>query len=37
MINDKHVDVITQGEFIEKGKKICVIKVDGSKVVVKEV
>ncbi|MDD4871771.1 MAG: NfeD family protein [Kiritimatiellae bacterium] len=33
-INGKRIDVVTQGEMIEKGIKITVIKIDGSRVVV---
>jgi membrane-bound serine protease (ClpP class) len=35
-INNKKVDVVTESEFIERGKKIVVIAVDGMRVVVKE-
>ncbi len=35
-INDKKVDVVTESEFIERGKKIVVIAVEGMRVVVKE-
>jgi membrane-bound serine protease (ClpP class) len=37
LINNKKFDVVTQGEFIEKGKKIIVDRVDGLRIVVKEV
>lgn len=35
-INNKKVDVVTESEFIERGKQIVVIAVDGMRVVVKE-
>lgn len=35
-INDKKVDVVTESEFIERGKKIVVIAVEGMRVVVRE-
>ena len=37
IIEQKTLDVITKGEFIEKNKKIEVIKVEGNKVIVNEV
>jgi len=37
IINDKRYDVVTQGEYIEKGNKIKVIEIEGSKIVVKEI
>lgn len=36
-INSKRVDVVTDSEFIEKGKLVEVIQVDGMRVVVKEI
>jgi membrane-bound serine protease (ClpP class) len=33
-INGKRIDVVTQGEMIEKGMKVKVIRIDGSRVVV---
>ncbi|QQS34683.1 MAG: nodulation protein NfeD [Ignavibacteriales bacterium] len=36
-ISDKRVDVVTDGQYVEKGAKIKVIKVEGVKVVVKEI
>jgi membrane-bound serine protease (ClpP class) len=36
-INGKRVDVVTESEYVEKGKKIKVLAVDGIKVLVKEV
>lgn len=36
LINQQRVDVVTEGDYIEKGKNIVVVKVEGSKVVVKE-
>jgi membrane-bound serine protease (ClpP class) len=35
--NDKRTDVTTEGDFIEKGEHIKVIKVDGMKVVVEKI
>lgn len=36
-INDKKYDAVTQGDFIEKGNRIIVIKVEGNKIVVKKI
>jgi membrane-bound serine protease (ClpP class) len=36
-INGKRIDVVTQGEMIEKGIKVKVLKIDGSRVVVQTV
>lgn len=36
LINEKRVDVVTEGDYIDKGKNIVVVRVEGSKVVVKE-
>ncbi len=36
-IEEKILDVITEGEFIEKDKEIKVVKVEGNKITVKEV
>lgn len=36
-INGKRVDVVTESEYVEKGKKIKVIAVEGIRVVVKEI
>ncbi|MEN8192873.1 MAG: NfeD family protein [Bacteroidota bacterium] len=35
IINERRYDVVTQGEYIEKGSKIRVIEIEGSKIVVK--
>lgn len=35
IINDQRYDAVTQGEYIEKGNKIKVIEIEGSKIVVK--
>ncbi|MET3574728.1 membrane-bound serine protease (ClpP class) [Bhargavaea ullalensis] len=35
-IGDELLDVVTEGRFIEKGKQVKVIKVEGSRVVVRE-
>jgi membrane-bound ClpP family serine protease len=35
LINEKRVDVISRGEYIEKGSKIVVCAVEGNQVVVK--
>jgi len=37
VIEENTLDVITEGEFIDKDKSIKVIKVEGSKIIVKEV
>ena len=36
-IEEKNLDVITEGEFIDKDKAIKVIKIEGNKIIVKEV
>ncbi|VAX27625.1 Putative membrane-bound ClpP-class protease associated with aq_911 [hydrothermal vent metagenome] len=36
IINDKRYDVVTQGEYIEKGNKIKVVAIEGSKIVVQK-
>ncbi|MCX8010662.1 MAG: hypothetical protein N3A61_05870 [Ignavibacteria bacterium] len=36
LINDKRVDVLADGEFLEKGDKIIVVDVKGSKILVKK-
>lgn len=36
-INEKRYDVVTMGEFIQKGRRVRVTKVEGSKVVVEEI
>jgi membrane-bound serine protease (ClpP class) len=36
-LNGKRYDVVTEGEFIEKGKKVYVARVEGVKIIVKEV
>ncbi|THE15417.1 nodulation protein NfeD [Bacillus timonensis] len=37
IINDERLDVVTQGNYIEKNTKIEVIKTEGSRIVVREV
>jgi membrane-bound serine protease (ClpP class) len=37
IIEGKRIDVLTEGGFIEKEKKIKVIKVDGGKIIVREI
>ncbi|MDF2536241.1 MAG: YqeZ [Bacillales bacterium] len=37
IINDERVDVVTLGDFIEQGKEIEVVQVEGVRIVVKEV
>ncbi len=37
VLNDKRFDVVTQGEYIEKGSEIIVIAIEGSKIVVKSI
>ncbi len=34
LINNKRVDVVTEGDYIESGSKIIVVEVEGSKIVV---
>lgn len=36
-INGQRVDVVTSGEFVERGKPIRVLTVDGTRIVVKEI
>lgn len=36
-IGDRRIDVITEGEFIPKGTKVKVIKVEGFRIVVARV
>lgn len=36
-IGEQFVDVVTEGHFIEKGRKLKVVRVEGTKVVVREV
>lgn len=36
-ISEQFVDVVTEGHFIEKGRKIIVVRVEGTRVVVREV
>ncbi|MCA1031800.1 nodulation protein NfeD [Bacillus timonensis] len=36
LINNERVDVVTEGSYIEKNKKIVVIKTEGSRIVVRE-
>jgi membrane-bound serine protease (ClpP class) len=36
IIDDKRVDVVTRGDYIEKGSQIRVIDVEGSRVVVRK-
>ncbi|RXZ77166.1 nodulation protein NfeD [Paenibacillaceae bacterium] len=37
VIGDERVDVVTSGEFVDSGRKVKVIKVEGTRVVVKEI
>ena len=37
MIDDQRIDVITQGEYIEKNAKICVVQASGNRIVVETV
>ena len=37
LINDERVDVVSEGSFISKGTKVKVVKVEGSRVVVREI
>ena len=36
MINEKKYDVLTEGEFVPKDSEIIVVRVEGSKVIVKK-
>ncbi len=36
LINDQRVDVVSRGEYIEKGTAVAVVAVDGNRVVVKQ-
>ena len=35
-INNKKIDAVTQGEYIDKGVHVCVIQVTGNQIIVKE-
>ena len=35
-INNKKIDAVTQGEYIDKGTPVCVIEVTGNQIIVKE-
>ncbi|MFT4412683.1 NfeD family protein [Fredinandcohnia humi] len=37
VINDERIDVVTEGTYIERNKKVEVIKAEGSRIVVREV
>ena len=37
MFDDRRVDVVTQGELVDKGSRVRVIKVEGNRVVVEEI
>ncbi|MFE4425840.1 nodulation protein NfeD [Peribacillus butanolivorans] len=37
LINDERVDVVTEGSFVSKGSAIIIVKVEGSRVVVREI
>ncbi|PJN90839.1 NfeD family protein [Bacillus sp. mrc49] len=37
LINDERVDVVTEGSFISKGSSLTIVKVEGSRVVVREI
>ena len=37
LINNRRVDVVSRGEFIEKGSEIIVLAVEGNRVVVKQI
>ncbi|CAH0140766.1 hypothetical protein SRABI96_00471 [Peribacillus sp. Bi96] len=37
LMNDERVDVVTEGSFISKGSSIIIVKVEGSRVVVREI
>jgi membrane-bound serine protease (ClpP class) len=37
LIEDERIDVVTEGTFIAKDQKVKVIKVEGSRVVVREI
>ncbi|MDD3924884.1 MAG: NfeD family protein, partial [Erysipelotrichaceae bacterium] len=37
MINDKRIDVVSHGDYIERKKKVRVINVKGNRIIVKEI
>ncbi|MFJ7754974.1 NfeD family protein [Peribacillus muralis] len=37
LINDERVDVVTEGSYISKGSSLIIVKVEGSRVVVREI
>lgn len=37
LIEDERIDVVSDGSFIDKGKKVKVVKAEGSKIVVREI
>lgn len=37
LINDERVDVVTEGSFISRGSSLTIVKVEGSRVVVREI
>ncbi|MFE4509852.1 NfeD family protein, partial [Bacillus subtilis] len=37
IIDDERLDVVSEGSFTEKDKKVKVIKVEGSRIVVREI
>lgn len=37
IIDDERLDVVSEGSFTEKDKKVKVVKVEGSRIVVREI
>ncbi|MEM5592240.1 NfeD family protein [Niallia circulans] len=37
LIEDERIDVVSDGSFIDKGKKVKVVKAEGSRIVVREI
>ena len=36
-VDDQRVFVVSEGEFVEKGKSVQILKVDGNRIVVREI
>ena len=36
-VGDQRVFVVSEGEFVEKGKSVKILKVDGNRIVVREI
>lgn len=37
MVEDKRLDAVTEGQYIKKGEKIKIVKIEGSKIVVRKI